>query len=115
MHDIGADSDNGVLVSEISGIVLKAVLKSLIDSGIQLPGDMLKDLSGGLANLDSVGQFGVQVVGDVGSQVGELGQQVTEQVGQIGDKAGETVGEIGKGVTEGIGGLFRKKEDAPSE
>ncbi len=112
MQDIGSDTDKGVLISEISSIVLKAVLKSVIDSGIQLPGDVLKDLSGSLANLDSVGQFGVQVVGDVGSQVTEIGQQIGEQVGQIGEKAGEAVGDVTKGVTEGIGGLFKKKEES---
>lgn len=108
MQDIGSDSDRGVLISEISAIVLKAVLKSLIDSGIQLPGDMLRELSGGLANLESVGQFGVQVIGDVGSKAADVSQQVSEQVGQIGEKAGEAVGD----VTKGIGDLFKKKEES---
>ncbi len=114
MTNVGSDSDRGVLVADVAGIVIKAVLKSIIDSGIDLPGDMLKELSGGLANLGSVGQYGVAIVGDVGSKVQDLGKQVGQQVGEVGKDVGEAVGktveDVGKNVTEGIGGLFKGKQ-----
>jgi hypothetical protein len=113
LHDIGSDTDRGVLVSQVSGIVVKAVFKSLIDSGIQLPGNILNELSGGLANLGSLGDFSMQVVGDVGSQVLDVGAQVGQQIGEIGERAGEAIGEVGRGVTEGIGGLLRPRQADP--
>lgn len=117
MENVGSD-DQGALVSEVMGVVIKAVLKSIVDSGMQLPGNMLKEIAGGLDGLGSLGQYGVEVVGDVGSKVQDMGKEVGEQVGQLGEKAGnvgqqvgDAVGDVGENVTKGIGGLFKKKDD----
>ncbi|MCC7146779.1 MAG: hypothetical protein IT443_10060 [Phycisphaeraceae bacterium] len=107
LTDIGTDSNKGVVMAELTGVITKAILRSVVDKGLQLPGAMLKELAGGLDSLKSVGDYGVKVVGDVTSKA-------TEVVGEAGKKVEEAGKEVGKAVEnvgKGLGGLLGGKKD----
>ncbi|MEZ6193562.1 MAG: AsmA family protein [Phycisphaerales bacterium] len=119
LTDIGTDSDKGVLLKDLSGIIVTAILATVAEqAGDILPGDIGKGLQGGLAAVGDLGQFGVQVVGDVTAQAGEIvgaaADKVGEAAGQVGDKAKAVGDEAGKAVEklgEGLGGLLGGKKD----
>jgi len=122
---VGSDSDKGVLLKDLSGIVVAAILKSVADLPANLlPGGIGEGLQGGLAAVGDLGKFGVSVVGDVTAQAGEIVGQAAEKLGegaeQVGEKAKQVGDEAGKAVDklgEGLGGLLggKKKEQAPEE
>jgi hypothetical protein len=119
MTDIGTDSDKGVLLKDLSGIIVTAILATVVEqAGDILPGGIGEGLQGGLAAVGDLGDFGVQVIGDVTAQaeqiVGEAVEKLdegAEQVGEaakaVGDEAGKAVDKLG----EGLGGLLGGKKD----
>jgi len=100
LENIGSESDGGVVMAELSGVLMQAIFKAVIEKGGDLiPGNMIKGLSAGLQGLEDLS---VQVVGEVGKAAQEAGQAM-----------GKTVEEVGKGMDEalkGIEGLFKKEE-----
>lgn len=119
LTDIGTDSDKGVLLKDLSGIIVTAILATVAEqAGDILPGDIGKGLQGGLAAVGNLGQFGVLVVGNVTGQAGQIAGDAVEKLGEaagqvgdkakaVGDKAGDAVDKLG----EGLGGLFGGKKD----
>jgi hypothetical protein len=119
LTDIGSDSDKGVLLKDLSGIILTAILSTVVEqAGDLLPGGIGEGLQGGLAAVGDLGDFGMQVVGDVTAQAGEIVGQATEKIGegaeQLGDKAkqaGEQVNQTVDKLGKGLGGLLGGKKD----
>jgi hypothetical protein len=119
LTDIGTESDKGVLLKDLSGIIVTAILATVAEqAGDILPGDIGKGLQGGLAAVGDLGEFGVQVVGDVTAQasqiVGETAEKLGETAGQVGEAAKSVGDEAGKAVDklgEGLGGLLGGKKD----
>ena len=102
LENIGSETDGGVVISELSGVLIQAIFKAVIEKGVDLPGNMLNGLSAGLQGF---GELGVQVVGEVGKAAEEAGQALEK-----------TAEEVGKGMDEalkGIEGIFKKKEEEP--
>ncbi|MCC7406993.1 MAG: hypothetical protein IT442_02915 [Phycisphaeraceae bacterium] len=113
LENIGTAGDKGVMLADLSGVVTKAIMAAVVQKGLSLPGDITKELAGGLDKLGGVGELGVKVVGEVGTTVVDVGKQV----GQTAGKAVEGAGKAIEGVGKGIGGLFgdKKKEEQPKE
>ncbi len=119
LTDIGTESDKGVLLKDLTGIILTAILTSVVEqAGDLLPGGIGEGLQGGLAAVGDLGDFGVQVVGDVTAQASEMAgkaaEKLGESAGQIGDKlggAGEEASKAADKLTEGLGGLLGGKKD----
>lgn len=125
LTDVGTDSDKGVLLKDLTGIVVAAILKSVAELPANLlPGDIGEGLKGGLAAVGDLGEFGVKVIGDVTTEAGKVVGEAAEKVGEaakgvgdaaknVGDEAGKAVDKLG----EGLGGLLggTKKEEGTAE
>ena len=119
MTDIGTDSDKGVLLKDLSGIIVTAILATVVEqAGDILPGGIGEGLQGGLAAVGNLGDFGVQVIGDVTAQAGQIVGEAAEKLGESADQVGEAAKaageEAGKAVDklgEGLGGLLGGNKD----
>ncbi len=119
LTDIGSDSDKGVLLKDLSGIILTAILATVVEqAGDLLPGGIGEGLSGGLAAVGDLGDFGMQVVGDVTAQASEMVGEAAEKLGegaeQVGEKAKQATDQVNQTVdkfSEGLGGLLGGKKD----
>ena len=109
LKNIGSDSDNGVVMSELTGVMTKTILTHVVASAGQLPGAIAEGLAGGLQDLTALG-------GDIAEQMGGEAQKIIEGMGDItgglgegagavGEEAGKTLEGAGEKVKEGLGGL----------
>ena len=99
LTNVGAD---GADSSELTNVVMKAIMAAVVANGADLPAELVNDLGGQLEGLASLGDMGIQGSIDVG------GQAVNLAGGTLGD-ATKGVGEVGKTVDDavkGLGGLF---------
>jgi hypothetical protein len=129
LNDVGSESVNGVQLAELTGILIKAILESVLAKGGDLiPADIAGELTTGLEELTGLGDATVQIVGDVTTivdgqvrEVGEAGKELLQKLGEsgaqlgkdaddIGKKVGEGLEDVGKKLEEGIGGLLPKKK-----
>lgn len=112
LKDVGSDSDKGVMISELTGTLLKAIILATVEKGGNLiPTDMLGDLDGALKNLASLKDVGATLsvgVGDAAKEIGAGVQQATQQLQEGTKKAADDV--AGK-----IGGLLKKPDDKKPE
>ncbi|MCB9850043.1 MAG: hypothetical protein H6817_05000 [Phycisphaerales bacterium] len=128
LRDVGSESDGGVLMAELTDILVKAILEAVVrHGGSAIPNAIALELSSGLATLDGLGQASLKVVGDVTTmvngevkQVGELGGAILDDLGktagglsksaeEVTKGASDVVGEVGK-IGEGLGGLLGGKK-----
>ncbi len=105
LEEIGSDSDTGVVISDLMNLIVQAVLTSVLESGIDLPKELFDDLSGQLAQLDSLKELGVNVVAELGNQAGGI----IPNSGDIGRSLQDAGGDAIKGLGDLIGG---GKDDA---
>ena len=135
LNDVGSDSVNGVQLAELTGILIKAILTSVVEKGGNLiPADIAGELNQGLEELTGLGDATVQIVGEVTTvvdgevrKVGEAGKELLQRLGEsseelgegardIGTQVGEGLQDVGKQLEQGLGGLVPKKkkgEDNP--
>ncbi len=119
LRNIGSDSNKGVILAELSSVILKAILQSVLQkAGDILPADLTTDLTQGLAQLTDLGKTAQMVVGDVKAQVdeatrklGEAGAKAAEDIARTGDELRKGAEDAGKKVTEGLGGLLGGDKD----
>jgi hypothetical protein len=114
LKDIGAHNAQGVVMSEFSAIVMKAILGSIARYGTDLPGVMLGELNKGLGGVARVP--GVVVTG-MGSNLVEatgaaVGGETGDAIRGVGGSAVESVGEaVGDEAAKALGGLFGGKKE----
>ncbi len=121
LSDIGSDSDNGVVLAQLTGILMKAVLQAVVaKAGNVLPADVMAGLTAGLDQLDGIADTTIQVVGQVVTDVQNVSKGLQDTGRQIGEKLNESTKGLGKGLNDagkelenGIGGLLKgdKKKD----
>jgi hypothetical protein len=114
LEDIGAHNAQGVVMSELTGIVMKAILGSVARYGTNLPGAMLGELNKGLGGV--AGVPGVVVTGIGANLVEATGQAVGGKAGDairgVGGSAVESLGEsVGDEAAKALGGLFGGKKE----
>lgn len=104
------DTEEGLPIGQITGTILKAIFKSIVEkAGGILPDDLLGGLGAQLAALKYISSLGIEVIGDLAGL-----EQIGKNIGQIG-KVGEQLEEhVGKAIEEGLGGLLKKKEKSAS-
>jgi hypothetical protein len=61
LKDVGSNTDGGVVASELSSILVQAVLEAVVRRARNLPGGVLKDLRNGLVNLDNLANVGIEI------------------------------------------------------
>ncbi|MFT3686188.1 MAG: hypothetical protein QM783_14910 [Phycisphaerales bacterium] len=95
----------GVTMSQLSAIVVKAVLQAAAEKGGGLiPGDLLGDLQGklsSLTNIDSLTKGGMSIVANAKGSVEEIGKKIEGDVKKGVDDAAKGVGDALKGVLPG--------------
>ncbi|MEE9211230.1 MAG: hypothetical protein V3U29_01095 [Phycisphaeraceae bacterium] len=109
LTNIGTGTDRGVLLSHLSGIIIRAVLQALVQNAAELlPDAVLGSLDQSLAGLSGLGEVGMEaidaVVQDVGKQVEQAGQELEQTL----DEAGEALGEQ---LRRGLGGLLDQTDE----
>ncbi len=116
LHDLGTDSDNGLAMAELSGIIMKALLESVVvHAGGLLPPEIAGELKNGLESLAALGEVPIKLVGDVTTLVGgevvkvaEVGADVIKTLHTGTVKATEDIGKGVKKVGDDIGEGFQK-------
>lgn len=94
---------SGVTVSQLSSIVVQAILSAVAEKGQGiLPGDLLGDLQGQLTSLGGIKDLGLKVVGNVGSSVEQAGKKVVDEATKgVNEAADKLKKDVGKGL-EGL-------------
>jgi hypothetical protein len=109
LEDIGSDSDTGLLLDQLSGTIIEAVMASVYNVvGSQLPEEIAGPLGESLQSLGGIGEGGFEIIQGIG-QLGDdpekaLGN-ILKGVGKTIDSAGDTaegVGRTGEGATKSI-------------
>lgn len=111
LRNVGSESQGGVIVSQLWGTVLRAVLAAVVRGGGGPAAFITQDLAGSLSRLGSVP---IEMLGEVtrsGAGVAEEG------VGRVLEGSGEAAGELleagkaaGGAVRRGLGGLLDRKD-----
>jgi hypothetical protein len=113
MHNVGT-AEGGLTAGQMTGVIVKAILATAAERGGSLfPSDVLGELKGGLAQLQGIGQFGVEVVGAAGEKAQKLAEGLTKIGGDAGDalrKGVEGVKEGAQDALKGIGDLIPGKK-----
>jgi hypothetical protein len=112
LTDLGTDSDRGVLLSELTGIITRAILTAVVrKAGHVLPGVVAQELGAGLERLGTLGDSTIRIVGDVRALVGgEL-----KDIGKVGGDLIGRVGELGAGLKDATGNVKREAKEAGKE
>lgn len=143
LTDVGSDSDTGLLLDQLSGTVVEAVMGSVYSlAGSQLPPEIAGPLGESLQSLGGIGEGGFKIIEGLG-QIGDDPEKALDNIfkgaGKVLDSAGKTgegavktgegatksgddVVEKGKEVLdeaekafEGLGDLFGDKKKKPEE
>ena len=85
LENVGSDSDGGVLLSELTSVLMKQLMLEIVKRGGGLiPADMLDELGQGLSQLDSIAEVGIDVDEGVGDVLKDVGKGIEDLFG--GDK-----------------------------
>jgi len=102
LRNVGTDGADPVPVSEIFSIVFKAILNATIENaGGLLPDDLLGDLRGRLAGLESIGNISVEGVRGAAE---DAAREAQERLRDVGGAARDAADE----ARRGIGGLLQR-------
>ncbi|MCP3903063.1 MAG: hypothetical protein GY715_05440 [Planctomycetes bacterium] len=105
LEDVG--SGKGVPLGELANIIVKAIFAAVVERGGGIiPGDVLGELQGGLAQLKSLESMGIE-------RITEVQDRIKEQTGALQDigKGLDDVGKEAGKALEGVGNLFGGKKD----
>ena len=122
LKDVGSDTDRGVVVGELTNIMVQAILRAVVEkAGDLLPADLLGDLGSALAQLKDLDELGVKVTAEAFKrveQVTAVGKQTidtaAEGVGAATQKLGDATKDI-PGVGKTIEGVGKGVEDVTKE
>jgi hypothetical protein len=65
LKEIGSESGKGVVISELSGIIVRAILEAVAKKGAgQIPATILADLETGLEQVRILGDLGIELIGE---------------------------------------------------
>jgi len=102
LKNVGAHNATGVVMSELTNILTKAIFEAIVKQGANLPDFLSADLRNGLAGVSDVS---IQMVEDA---AGAVTQKLP---GSLNESAGKLGGEAQKKALDGIGRLFGGKRD----
>lgn len=91
LKDVGSESDKGVLLSDLSGIVVEAILKRATATG-QLPGLVQGALGGKLGGLHGLQDAGLQVLQGLTGGPSDIKKTVEDATNGIGEKLKGLIG-----------------------
>jgi vacuolar-type H+-ATPase subunit H len=92
LKNVGTGSDKGVMVSELTDALLKAIMMAIAEQGGSLmPKEILGELDASLKSLASLKDVGATLAVGVGGAMKELGGQASQTVQQATEQASKTV------------------------
>lgn len=98
-------ADSGVTIGQLAGIIVQAIMAATVENaGDLLPTDVLGDMSGRLADLGSIKDLGLEVVGGVTGKVEQIAGEAGKKVEQAADELKKGVEKIGEGLGDLIPG-----------
>ncbi|MCI0364901.1 MAG: hypothetical protein L0219_13570 [Phycisphaerales bacterium] len=104
LHDVGSGG-KPVRISDLMGVILKAVFAAVLDKGGQLiPADINSELGKALGELSSLAEV---------AQIGELADFGVKTVGEVGDAAKGIGDKTKETLDKTIGDLFGDKKKNP--
>ena len=108
LRDVGSHSDRGVLADELSGVVIAAIVRAMVDKGVELPLGLVRRAT--RLPLD----VGVEVTGRVSQTLGNVAGAGGEAVGRVLEEAvGENVERASDALRSLLGG-GRGEKPAPA-
>jgi|GEM_PF-231561 len=120
LTDVGSESGKGVVLSELSGVLVKAILAAVVNKAAGIfPDDMLNQIGSGLGSLTDLSQMGIGVAMLAGGQVVDLSGKAVQAAseaasdavkGAVGE-AGKTLGDVQKAAQGTIGETAGKAAD----
>lgn len=103
LKDVGT-AGKGVPLSDLASIIVKALMSAIADKGAGLiPGELLGDLQGRLAQLQNLDQLGVQLSSQLNEQATKAIEGVQKEVEK---KIDDVKKDVEKKVEEGLKGLI---------
>lgn len=104
-------AEGGVSMGTLAGDIVKAVMASAAaEGGGIIPGDLLTDLKGGLAQLPGLDKLGIESVGKVGDAAKSAVEGLGGAVKDAGEELKKGAEDVVKGVGEGLKGLLPGKK-----
>jgi hypothetical protein len=83
LQDVGTGSDQGVSIADLSGILVKAILKAAVEKGGDLPKEIAGELNKGLKALKGLGEDAVEGVGKAGKAVIDEAGKAIKGIGDL--------------------------------
>lgn len=103
LNNVGT-AGKGVPLPELASIIVKALMSAIVDKGGGLlPGDLLGDLQGQLAQLKNLDELGVKLQADMKQQAEKAIEGVKQDVEK---KIDDTKKDVEKKLQEGLKGLI---------
>jgi uncharacterized protein involved in outer membrane biogenesis len=122
LKDIGSDTDQGVVIGDLTNIMVQAILRAVVEKGGDLlPKELLNDLGGALAQLKDLDKLGVTLTADTMKSVetvAEVGKQAIDTAAQGVGEATKKLGEATKdvpGVGKTLEGVGKGVEDVTKD
>lgn len=139
LTDVGSGGADAMQLADLFGVVTKAVLLGAVQTGAQLPGQLVQELQTNLAGLESLSDLGIGVaaqIGGVTQDLGGLAENISQGVFQSAEELSRTLGQGAQGVQDaaeeagkavedagrsledaarGIGNIFGGRKDEPEE
>ncbi len=113
LSNVGSDTDRGLLLSELSGVIVQAVLQAVVEKGGPLlPPEMLGDLNGSLQQLKSLGDLGINLAADPAKALGDIASKAGDME-SVKEKLDDAAKDVEKGIgdaVKGIGDLIPTKK-----
>jgi hypothetical protein len=109
----GGGTKHGVRLSELTGVIVQALLSAVAINAVDFPDELINDLGGSLQGLDSLAALGIDASFKSGDEIISLVDEEAVKTLQEATDVGEDLAdEIGKTI-DGIGELFggKKKND----
>jgi len=97
LENVGGGEEGGLRMSELTGVIVRAVFDAILKKGVDLPGDIGAELDKAMAGFSDLG---VAVVGDVTAKVQDVTKAVGEKVGRSAEEIGKAVEDVSKGAEE---------------
>lgn len=111
LMNVGSDG-SGVTLADLTNIIVQAVVATSLEAGVDvIPSEIANSLQGGLDQLSSLGDLGVQITSDLGAAVEDVTKEAQAAVDEAGKQAGEALEDIGNQAGEGLKNLLGGDDD----
>ena len=132
LSDIGSDTEGGVVLSQLSGIIVEAILKAVVENaGNLIPAGLVNELNQGLASIGKLGDYTAGAVTEVTAAAAEAlegaatelkeatadiqktAAEATAELNKAAAQGGKELNKAAKQIGEGLNSLLKSKKSDP--